>query len=350
MAKTIHFIRFTLLAILLAVVIYAPPAAFAATPADYRSRVESARLEVEQLRQNLDSVNKDLERTTIAEIERNLPSAENVEWPGGSVETDNRWLYSKLQAFLAETERDARRLILTEISERLLSISETAGEIATVEASEQSKDRDKQKLAEILAREEFQKPKAAEESLFAKWWRQFLEWLERAFPQPETVPNKPSGLGSLQFWLQIVIYVLVIGLIGFLLYRFAPFLFERFKTRKQVANDERIILGERIADDAVAADLFHEAELLARNGDLRAAIRKGYIALLCDLSDRKIVRLARHKTNRDYLRDVRKDDGLFENVNGMTRSFENNWYGLRRAELSDWEDFRSMYMRTRKRA
>ena len=68
--------------------------------------------------------------------------------------------------------------------------------------------------------------------------------------------------------------------------------------------------------------------------------------MLCDLSDRKIVRLARHKTNRDYLRDVRKNDSLFENMTGLTLNFETNWYGLRTTEPADWEDFRTRYLQT----
>jgi hypothetical protein len=107
-----------------------------------------------------------------------------------------------------------------------------------------------------------------------------------------------------------------------------------------------VILGERIEADEDASGLFSEAERLARQGDLRAAIRKGYVALLCELSDQKVIRLAHHKTNRDYLRDLRKNETLFENVNGLTHNFERNWYGLRTADESDWEDFRSHYLQT----
>jgi hypothetical protein len=146
--------------------------------------------------------------------------------------------------------------------------------------------------------------------------------------------------------LQILIYALVIGLIGFLLYKIAPFLTRRFESKQRKEKKHRVILGERIEADESASDLFGEAEQLARSGDLRAAIRKGYIALLCDLSDRKLIRLAHHKTNRDYLRDVRANEGLFDNVNGLTGSFERNWYGLRPANETDWEDFRSRYLQT----
>ena len=107
-----------------------------------------------------------------------------------------------------------------------------------------------------------------------------------------------------------------------------------------------MILGERIDANSSAEDLFGQAERLAREGDLRAAIRKGYIAVLCDLSDRKLIGLATYKTNRDYLRDVRPRRELFENMRGLTNSFERHWYGFQSAEKADWEEFRERSRRT----
>ena len=320
--------------------------AFAASLADYKERIESARYSADELFQNLDNADADLEREIIAEIEKGIPATEKIEWKGGDVETDNQWLGARLREFSAEPNRSNRGAILTGISERLLAVSETVGDLDAAIASTQTKDQDKQKLAEILRREEYQKPQVKEESLFQKWWREFLEWLAKIFPNPEITPGVESGAGSIRFGLQIFIYALFIGLAGFLIYRFAPFFKRRFGRKSKKAKHDRVILGERIGRDESAADLFSEAERMARDGNLRGAIRKGYIALLCDLSDRKIVRLARHKTNRDYLRDVRKDNDLFENMSGLTRNFESNWYGLRAAEQADWEDFRSLYKQT----
>jgi hypothetical protein len=162
---------------------------------------------------------------------------------------------------------------------------------------------------------------------------------------PRMSSESSAGIGSLKLWLQVLVFVAVLGLIGFLLYKFVPSISTRFGPKKKSGGD-RVILGERISADESAHDLFDEAERLAREGNLRGAIRKGYIALLCELSDRKVIGLARHKTNRDYLRDVRKRSDLFENMSGMTVNFERNWYGLHAAETADWEDFRDRYRRT----
>ncbi|MET0754323.1 MAG: DUF4129 domain-containing protein, partial [Pyrinomonadaceae bacterium] len=161
-------------------------------------------------------------------------------------------------------------------------------------------------------------------------------------PTPNINPSA-AGFQSVSLVMQIVLYAVILGLIGFLIYRFAPFLASRFRRREKREKKERVILGERIAADETADNLFSEAELLARDGNMRGAIRKGYIALLCELSDRKVIGLSRHKTNRDYLRDVRKKRELYENMSGLTSNFERHWYGFEEAEEKDWEEFRNGY-------
>ena len=96
--------------------------------------------------------------------------------------------------------------------------------------------------------------------------------------------------------------------------------------------------------EATATDLLSEAEALARQGDLRAAFRKAYIALLVELGDRKMISLAHHKTNRDYLNSLRSVPQLHSRMRGLTDSFERHWYGFANATPNDWQDFRAGYL------
>jgi Domain of unknown function (DUF4129) len=105
----------------------------------------------------------------------------------------------------------------------------------------------------------------------------------------------------------------------------------------------RIVLGERLEPEDSATDLLSEAEGLARDGDLRAAIRKAYVALLVELGDRNVISLAQHKTNRDYLRAVSNLPQLHSRMIGLTDSFERHWYGFAQASDTDWQDFRAGY-------
>lgn len=320
--------------------------ATAATPFNYKLRIDGVLPHVDELKNNLAGGDGKYERHTVESILKAIPQTEKIEWQRGSIETENQWLKTGLDEFAAETDIEKREAILNSISERLTAISESVGELDKAIKAESTKDSDKQKLAEILSRPEYQKPEAKDESLFQKWWREFWAWLQKQIPQPNLSPSEGPNLAPLKLVLQVVVFAAVIGLVGFLLWRFVPYFSNRFGGNPKREKGDRVILGETIGEDESGSDLFDEAERLARQGDLRSAIRKGYIAVLCELGDRKIVRLARHKTNHDYLRDVRKRERIYDGMTGLTSNFERNWYGLREAEPSDWEDFRTRYHAT----
>ncbi len=286
------------------------------------------------------------ERESVKQIRAKIPKSETVEWQNSSIETNNQWLIEKLDKFQQIPAGKSERWdVLTEVGEQLGALELKLEELENPSASDRSKDEDKQKLAEILRREEYQKPEAKQESLFEKIWRKIMQWIAEFFPKPSISPSAANGFQSLSFILQMLLYALILGVIGFLVYRFAPFFIKRFRVLETTEKRERVILGERLADSETAQNLFDEAENLARQGDLRGAIRKGYIALLCELSDRKIIGLSQHKTNRDYLRDVRKQNELYHNMSGMTINFERHWYGFEEARETDWESFKSDYQK-----
>ena len=344
-----HKIHRTAIIFSLCLIIFAPLSNFAATLAEYRENISYSKDLIIEL---LYPENEDLspaerlkyERETLAEIRKSLPVNEKVEWRESVVETDNQWLNFRLNDFEGEAQNSPKReQILNEIYERLEAIDLKAEELEKPSAEIRTKDEDKQKLAEILRREEFQKPEAKTESLFQKIIRKIKQWFDEFFPRPNLPEGSPNGFQSFSFILQMLLYALVLGAIGFLIYRFAPFLANRFRQKEKTEKQDRVILGERLSADETAQNLFNQAEKLAREGDLRGAIRKGYIALLCELSDRKIIGLARHKTNRDYLRDVRPRRQLYENMKDLTSNFERHWYGFDAAGENDWEKFRQIY-------
>lgn len=333
--------------------LFLPVHGFAKTLAEYRTSVKSAGDFTEELLDYvsdvLDEGERDIEyeREVLAGMRKTLPVTEKVEWEGTSVETGNQWLEAKLKAFEEETKDwEKRRLILTEISERLSAIEKKIDQLEKPALEERSKDEEKRRLAEILRREEYRKPEEKQESWFERMQKKVRDWFNEKFPRANVPEGAARGLSSVSFGLQMLLYALVLGFIAFLIYRFAPFLADRFRRREKEEKGERIILGEKLAADEDAQTIFEEAEALARSGNLRGAIRKGYIALLCELSDRKIIGLAQHKTNRDYLRDVRKKHELYQNMNGLTTSFERHWYGFDDADENDWNEFKQIYQKT----
>ena len=276
-------------------------------------------------------------------VRENFAATEKIEWYGGTAEASNEWLLRRVDDLEKAADDQTRLPIIREVREYLSSVEFKLNELQQPAAEGRSKDEDKQKLAEILRREEYQKPEAKQESVFARWFREFLEWLDNIFPKPTVPASSGSGMELLTFILQLLFYVGLAALLVLLIIKVAPLLFPNLKRKAKPKKKKRVILGEDIGDDETANDIFSEAERLAGSGDLRGAIRKGYIALLCELADRKVIGLSRHKTNRDYLRDVRTRRELHPRMKNVTDTFERHWYGYQASSENDWTRFRDEY-------
>ena len=313
---------------------------------DYQAKVANARGLATEVEKSLKSseLNHAETRAFVDYIKRNFPQSEPIDWAPGAVEASNAWLLEKNLAFERETDLKKRLPIIVEMREYLSTIDFKLQELESTAAAGRSKDEDKQKLAEILRREEYQKPQAKEETAFQRLIREFLEWLESLFRAPKQA-EPVSGFGGLAAFVQVLFVIGVILLLGFLVFKLIPLIAPGMRRTRKPKKKERIILGEKIAENETAVDLFAEAERLAREGNLRGAIRKGYIALLCDLSDKKVLGLARHKTNRDYLRDVRARRELHPRMQVVTETFERHWYGFQESAEQDWTQFRDDYDR-----
>jgi hypothetical protein len=312
----------------------------------YRARVASAlkgAAEIEAgLKQN--EIHHSGSRQFVEQIRRDFPTSERLEWFGGSVETSNEWLLSQTTDFEKEADLVKRLPIMSAIREHLSALSYKFDELDRRAEETRTKDEDRQKLGEILRREEYQKPQQSEESAFQRWLRRVLEWFLDQLPKPSSPGQSLSGMEGLAAVLRVLLYVGIFAVVLFGITKLAFVLFPNLRrTPKPKKKKSRVILGEQIAEDQGASDLFSEAESLAREGDLRGAIRKGYIALLCDLSDRNVIGLARNKTNRDYLRDVRSRSELHRRMQSVTEQFERHWYGIQKSEAKDWTRFSEEY-------
>lgn len=322
----------------------------AASLTAYRQKIQEVSKSVTNLNYSEDSLT---EAENIAQtgkflqgIRAKLPATEKIELKETTFEVNHNWFLEKLKEFENESYYSTKRTpIVDELSERLATLASKLIELENQEVSNRTKDQDKQKLNEILTREEYQPPQEKEETWLQRNWREFWEWFWSVNPKRERQMREEEPQGSpllSSVLLYIIIGIALLG-IGFLIYRFAPFIAKRIREREKKEKKSRVILGETISADETSYNIFTEAENLARDGNLRGAIRKGYIALLCELSDRKLIALAGHKTNRDYLRDVRKQKELHQNMNVLTSNFERNWYGSKKTDDGDWEEFKQNY-------
>jgi hypothetical protein len=277
---------------------------------------------------------------TVNVVRNLLPQAESVEWNGSSVNVDNSWLHQELDKY-SSAKHEERTELLSRIKERLKALDDRLNEAESTGASHIANKADEsRKLAEILQRPEYAR-KIKQESALARLLNQFVKWFQSLFPKPKAV--SPGTAGVFTTIAQVFVIVLAIAVLAFIVKLFLPRLLRPRRAKKKAKPGARIVLGEKLEPDQSATDLLTEAEGLARRGELRAAIRKAYIALLVELGERKILSLAQHKTNRDYLRAVRDVEPLYGNVKKLTDSFEQHWYGFAHATETDWRAFRSAY-------
>lgn len=323
----------------------------ATTIAQYRERIHNAILALNTLSSgNEDAANSAFEARVAAkfsEVRALLPKTETVAVNSGSLQVNNGWLHDALSDYEKAKANPPRQEMVSRITERLQSLDDRLREIEDAGSTNAggntgSKDKNKARLTEILQRSEYQR-KQAEGGALAKLWQRFIKWLSNLFPKSE--PIKPGSAAAISRAAQIFVVTLALAVIAYVVWKLAPRFLRRRKSKKRAKREARIVLGERLEPDQTAGDLLAEAESLARAGDLRAAIRKAYIALLCELGDRKIIRLAQHKTNRDYLRAMRGIAPLHDEMRKLTLSFEHHWYGFAPATEREWSAFRSGYQR-----
>ena len=283
---------------------------------------------------------------TFARVRRLVPTNEVVRWAGGRVRVNNSWLEAEAQAFERLPAGDFQRAqLLARVQERLIALEERLNELGGGGgAVAATKEQEKARLESILRRKEFDTSPPAK-SWLTRLWEDIKQWWNNLFRGGSSVePGQTSSLSTVAMFL---VFGVAGALLGYVLWKFLPYFVRRREgRRKPLDRGARVVLGEKLAPGQTAADILAEAEALARKGELRAAIRKGYVALLCELGDRKVITLAQHKTNHDYLRAVREKRPLLKEMQKLTASFENHWYGFAPATPEDWSAFRSSYQET----
>ena len=269
-----------------------------------------------------------------------LPEHQTVEFEGDSYNVDNSWLHKSLDDLDKSADRSNK---LAQILESLRALEARVAERQAPGRLVDSKEQAKARLEKILSRPEYATGERGSNAL-ARLLQDFINWLEKWLPKGNPRPGQVGLIAVIARILVLALTALVIGFVVKILLGW--FLGRSPNPKRKKIKEPRIVLGERLEPDATSTDLLSEAEALARQGDLRAAIRKAYIALLVELGDRKLISLAHHKTNRDYLNSLRSRPKVHSRMRGLTESFERHWYGFVTATPNDWQDFRAGYLAT----
>jgi hypothetical protein len=320
--------------------------AFAAASAqDYAERLRQAEHATDQLIESDPSPAADEVVATMRAIKLSLPVREDVEMDGQSVNVNNDWLHEAIDLVIKNARGDEEQLrsMLVEIADRLFQLEQRVS--AAQKQSGTSAPDERARLDRILARPEYA-PEENKESFIQQWARKaknkIVDLLARLFGG-RRAPSGGFNAGTVSIF-RIIIALILLAAASFGLVKLMRRL--QARRRKEKGDDVREVLGEELADDVTAAELLTRANELARQGDFRSAIRRAYIALLCELEQRGKVRLHRAKTNRDYLDEVKPERSLYPTFSVMTGAFEHIWYGHEPATESEFNDFITLYQET----
>jgi hypothetical protein len=174
-----------------------------------------------------------------------------------------------------------------------------------------------------------------EESFLSRWWRDAQRWMSRTlsrwlFRKPPASDGKGLNFTTaLQPAVWVLLAVAVAGLI-FLIVR-------QRRARSGAVLARAVAARPDLTRDDVSAELLPEegwlqlARELIDRGELRLALRASYLAGLAHLGQRELLRLARHKSNRDYDQELRRrarhQPDLVASFGDSLRTFERSWYG-----------------------
>ena len=177
----------------------------------------------------------------------------------------------------------------------------------------------------------------AEESWWTKFkswvkkiWYKFLHWLFGDF----------EGNGFLSFLIQVLPYLIILGLIiflGWLFYRLNPgasVLASKEKPQVFFTEEEEIIRSQ---------DIKKLIEKALENSDYRLAVRYYYLLILKRLTDVEIIEYEFDKTNSDYFKEIISDT-MNIGFKKATNLYDYIWYGNFSVTKDDYQKAQQIFV------
>lgn len=163
---------------------------------------------------------------------------------------------------------------------------------------------------------------------------------ERAIPEPPpekdkarikrkrseyTTPKISTPNAALGGVVKALFWILVIGGGAFLLFRILKVNMRGLVNKK--SDEGKVVIDDALdVDDIESMELDDPIRLAIEQGMYRKATRLLYLKALRELQDRSFIQWKRNKTNRDYLREIKRNElkPIFQDI---TFIFEYIWYG-----------------------
>ncbi len=185
---------------------------------------------------------------------------------------------------------------------------------------------------------------------FRQTWKRIRDWWDRLRPHPDYKPGQERGPGDWRSSLQILLFLMLAVIASVLAILFLRRWKRRGKGVRHVAS-EPIAARPNLEDESVQANQLPSDEWLAlaqellAKGEMRLALRAFYLASIALLGHRELIVIAKHKSNRDYVRELERrahaHPGLLEAFRRHVGVFERVWYGLHPVTEDTVAEFRS---------
>lgn len=300
---------------------------------NYESRVVRAAEQIERIK-----TDKEYADEGISYIRRLLPRSEQIEFDGREVTADNTWLYVLLDSYGAEKDQQQRVARLNEAAGRLRALDE---HLRRADAEASANENAREKIREILSRRPYQ---PEPETVVGKFVKRVLRKVRAIAGEVLTglqrLLEKILGAGATGGWASRIVLLLLLAVAGFFIVQLAR---RRRSPRTKRKVKTRLILGEEISADHTSAELAEAGLAAARAGDFRTAVRKLYVSLLYELSERSLIELEDGATNHEYLRKVARFNVLAAPMRLMTDRFDYVWYGMFPSSPEEFASYRASY-------
>jgi Domain of unknown function (DUF4129) len=266
--------------------------------------------EIDRLIQRIDAAET---AVAVAAVAASVPNHWRVALNEQRFDVDTAWLRASFQSAAARPETwNAQRAVMR----RQLTEMRDEAAAAGVTVAGQPRPDARRALEQILARNEFQQSAASR-------WREQLqrrvgEWIEDLWTRFGGGQGAGRRVAIALAWIASIGALLALG-----------FWMTRTIARRKpgIALD----LGAGSVRRPRARELALRALSHARAGDVKEAVRAGYIAALVRLEEQGAWRVDDARTPREYLPLLRPADHRRELMLDLTRRFEQVWYGNRPA-------------------
>jgi hypothetical protein len=327
------------LTFLLALVLAAEASA-AAPLLNYENRVVRAAEQIERIK-----ADKDYSEEGVSYIKRLLPRSEHIEFEGREVSVENTWLYVLLDSYAAEKDPQQRIARLNEAAGRLRALDDHLRRAEAAASGELADPRDK--IREILSRPAYQPEQETQVGAFVKnvfrkirgFFGEILSALSRLLERLFGTSANAGWISNLVLIVVLAAAVIVVALLA-----------RRFRRPQMKRKKTRLVLGEEIAADGTSRELAEAGLAAARAGDFRTAVRKLYVSLLYELSERNLIELEDSATNHEYLSKASRLSGLAGPMRYLTDRFDHVWYGMFPSSEDDFAAYLARYEEAMERA